>query len=520
MKKQAPVYFVGKGPVSKSLFLRALLVQSYFPYFQIKTVAGETCEAGSARRLGNNSGVFSPTKEQGLAKNHNQRTEQAMCPRRHGGVPADTAVTYRSSEGPRLGSGKQPKNTSTTCVPPDTGGDVRYMKEALEQWQSRLKSHSPLVMDCGLSGAVLRFLALRVARGRGLSAFCPTGAKLGSGEQSKNTSTTCVPPDTGVLGGQAYLFKRPMEELLSILGQLSCEGEIKKADFLSSHAMGLFIKSRGWQPRGDAILVSHNRSSQFASAILLNSWLLPFDLYLSLEGLPVSFSYLQMTLEFLQSLGMQINTISMGREYHIPKGQKLKKPFYELEQDMGCLFALSAMTVCGGEVRFTDWPEKSLQPDFVFPALLKKMGFSVQYSHRRLKISQGQVIYPITHNMRDFPDLFPVLSALCVFSEGESYLYGASHLRYKESNRLKKTAELLTKVGKTVHVKDDGLIISGPVPNKKIKAFEFNPAEDHRMAMSAGVLKKAGFPIRILNPQVVNKSFPHFWNISNLDPLS
>ena len=470
----SPVYFVGKGPVSKSLYLRALIVQSYFPAFQIQINQNDT--------------------------------------------PCD---------------------------------DVLYMKTALHQlktWKTKKPvSDQKLIIDCGLSGAVLRFLALRVAR----------GPVVNTGKANQNHSTPLAGPTNVVLTGKKYLFERPIRELISILGQLSCSAKAMPGS--------LHIKSAGWQVTGDAITVSIHRSSQFASALLLNSWLLPFDLYLSLEGNPVSSSYLQMTISFLRSLGMQITPLSsplgagegkshnlpISKEYYIPKGQKISQWSYEPEQDMGCLFALSALTVKsetypdGGEVIFQDWPEKSLQPDFVFPSLLKKMGFKVLISKGSIKISPGPVIQPITYNMREAPDLFPVLSALCALSAGESRLYGAPHLRYKESHRLQKTAELLTKAGKKVQVLTqgvlkgatledspsykvhkkhgkankisikDGLIISGPVPSNKIPAFEFDPARDHRMVMSASVLKKLGLPIRILTPEVVSKSWPNFLHFLN-----
>ena len=34
------------------------------------------------------------------------------------------------------------------------------------------------------------------------------------------------------------------------------------------------------------------------------------------------------------------------------------------------------------------------------------------------------------------------------------------------------------------------------------------------MAMAGGVLRKAGVPIKILTPEVVDKSFPNFWTIA------
>ncbi len=386
-----PFYFLGKGPFSKSLILRALITQSYFP--ELKIIGDSQC------------------------------------------------------------------------------GDVLSMKMGLKN----LKTHTTI--DGLHGGAVLRFLALRASR------------------------------ETGefVLKGSVRLFQRPIRELQTILNQLTCEAKITEDS--------LVLKTRGWHLSGDALTLSANRSSQFASAVFLNSWNLKHDLFINIEGSIVSSSYFKMTLSFLRSLGMRVD--GKDGEYHIPAGQKINQFTYQSESDMSCLFSLAALAGVGGEVVFTDWPEKSLQPDFIFPAILKNMGFRVKQEGSTLKVARGEKLKPINCNVKDCPDLFPILSALCALAEGASHLYGAPQLLYKESNRITQTAKLLRQAGREVKILKDGLVIKGKLGFSK-KFFVFDPEEDHRMAMSAAVLKEAGLPVRILTPEVVNKSFPDFWSTVNI----
>ena len=390
-------YFLGRGPFSKSLILRALIVQSYFPEFQIQ---GESkCD------------------------------------------------------------------------------DVLFMSRGLKNLKNQM------AMDCLYGGAVLRFLTLRASR------------EVGS----------------FILKGSKSLFQRPMQELQMILNQLACEVKFNENN--------LTLKARGWHLSGDALTVSTNRSSQFISSVLLNSWKLDRDLFISVEGNRVSSSYLQMTLSFLRSLGMRI--MGNNGEYHIPANQKPHQFIYEPEADMSCLFSLAALTATEGEVIFTNWPEQSLQPDFVFPSLLNKMGFQVKQVNQTLKVAGAGYLNPIEYNLKNEPDLFPVLSALCALAKGTSRLYGASHLRYKESDRIEQMARLLQHTGRRVTILDDGLIIKGqPVSpgDKSRPVICFDPKEDHRIAMAVAVLKKAGEPIQLLNPEVVNKSFPDFWSVVNINP--
>ncbi|MCY4321779.1 MAG: 3-phosphoshikimate 1-carboxyvinyltransferase [Bdellovibrionaceae bacterium] len=390
-------YFLGTGPFSKSLILRALIVQSYF--LQLKIAKDSVCE------------------------------------------------------------------------------DVISMKTGLKNLEK-----NTTINDLH-GGAVLRFLALRASR--------------------KSHSF--------ILKGSHRLFQRPTQELKMVLNQLSCDTQFTENS--------LYLKSQGWFLSGDALTIPAHRSSQFASAVFLNSWNLHQDLFVSIEGPIVSSSYFQMTLDFLRFLGMEIKG-SYG-EYCILAGQKINQMTYHPEPDMSCLFSLAALTGIEGEAIFTDWPETSLQPDFIFPSILSNMGFHNTITNNTLKITKGKKLKPIKYNMKNCPDLFPVLSALCAISDGTSHLYGAPHLRYKESHRIEQMAQLLSRVGRKYKVEEDGLTIIGQpiLPEEKNQtSISFDPKKDHRMAMAAALLKKAGFPLKILNPEVVNKSFPDFWSAANIVP--
>jgi len=408
--------FLGRGPFSKSLLLRALIVQSYFPELRIEGDSG-----------------------------------------------CDDVVSM--------------KKGLSDMEEGDSGcDDVVSMKKGLSDMAGLTE------INCRHGGAVLRFLALRVSRETGHFIF----------------------------KGSTRLFQRPLQELQTILSQLSCETKITEN--------GLALKSRGWNLSGDALTLSARRSSQFASAVFLNSWNLNRDLFINIEGGIVSFSYLQMTLSLLRSLGMRIT--GEGGEYCIPAGQKINRLTYHPESDMSCLFSLAALTVAGGEVVFTDWPEESLQPDFIFPSILENMGFQINKTRGTLKITKGKKLKPVEYNIGNCPDLFPVLSVLCALAEGASYLHGAPHLRYKESNRIERVSKLLEQAGRKVKTLKDGIVIEGqPVSRKEAagkSVIRFDPQEDHRMVLAAAVLKKAGLPIRILNPEVVKKSFPDFRSVTNI----
>ena len=88
--------------------------------------------------------------------------------------------------------------------------------------------------------------------------------------------------------------------------------------------------------------------------------------------------------------------------------------------------------------------------------------------------------------LRDSNDLITPMAAWLALGEGGT-ISGAKHAAFKESNRITKTAELLSKFGITSTINDDGITIPGsqkPVrPQGIVETFD-----DHRIQMTAILL--------------------------------
>lgn len=107
-------------------------------------------------------------------------------------------------------------------------------------------------------------------------------------------------------------------------------------------------------------------------------------------------------------------------------------------------------------------------------------------------------------------DEIPILAVTALFASGASRFRGLGELRVKESDRLAKTIELLIAAGGQAHAEGDDLIVQGGLT--RAKAFCFDPAEDHRLAMAAAVLARvADGPCEIKDPDCVAVSFPEFF---------
>lgn len=106
-------------------------------------------------------------------------------------------------------------------------------------------------------------------------------------------------------------------------------------------------------------------------------------------------------------------------------------------------------------------------------------------------------------------DEIPVIAVLAAYAEGTTVIRGARELRYKESDRIRTTAEMIRAMGGAAEELPDGLAIEGreSLPGGRVESYG-----DHRIAMSAAVgllaSRKGG---EIAGAECVNISFPEFF---------
>lgn len=340
--------------------------------------------------------------------------------------------------------------------------DVLLMEKALQDLASP-------EFDAGAAGTVFRFLAFRLSRLHGEFHIRAT----------------------------KRLAERPHGPLLEILQVLGVEAELTDE--------GLSLKSQGWKNPG-ILKIDRSVSSQFATGLALSAIELDFDLEFEMSDESLSESYWQMTLSVLKEAGIRVR--KLGSTYRIAAGQKVQPKKVTVEADMSSAFAVAALASVAGVAHIENFNDESTQPDAVFVEILREMGAAIDLREDRLVLSKGKALKGVECNLSQAPDLFPVLAVLCALAHGRSNLYGATQLAYKESSRIQSVADLLAKMGARFESKEDGMIIHGPARAKT--EFVFNPKEDHRLVMAAGLAKWAGFPVRIENQEAVNKSFPQY----------
>jgi 3-phosphoshikimate 1-carboxyvinyltransferase len=88
---------------------------------------------------------------------------------------------------------------------------------------------------------------------------------------------------------------------------------------------------------------------------------------------------------------------------------------------------------------------------------------------------------------------------------------GLSTLKIKETDRIEALKTEMRKLGYVVRSANDSELIWDGERCEPMLADGIDTYEDHRMALSfaPAALRYAG--LRINNPEVVTKSYPHFW---------
>lgn len=128
----------------------------------------------------------------------------------------------------------------------------------------------------------------------------------------------------------------------------------------------------------------------------------------------------------------------------------------------------------------------------------------VQYAPVRGGVIEGDLTAAVI-------DEIPVLAVLGAASEEGMIIRNAQELRIKETDRIATVAENFLRMGITVEVTPDGMVIPG---KQKFQAANFDSFGDHRIAMAFAVAALAADgPSTMENAEAASVSFPEFWGL-------
>jgi 3-phosphoshikimate 1-carboxyvinyltransferase len=113
-------------------------------------------------------------------------------------------------------------------------------------------------------------------------------------------------------------------------------------------------------------------------------------------------------------------------------------------------------------------------------------------------------------DLRHYPDLFQPLVCACAGRGQEARFTGLDNLRVKETDRLAAVANALGALGCRTEAESGAFHIAGKAIPVGVPFFD--PQGDHRMALALAPLALVLGGLTISDPDVVNKSYPGFWD--------
>ena len=312
------------------------------------------------------------------------------------------------------------------------------------------------------------------------------------------------------VSGTDQLAVRPLKPLIACLQNAGVRIEYKEGTF----PVRIYGNSQ-WKP--SQLTIEMTESSQFLSALLLlapsfnTGTEIHFNTTTNDSEFQLSGSYIELTLQCLQELGMEWS--------RIPKGLKLELNQYQTsEVHIGgdwssASYLLGAACLLPCRIILQNLDLRSWQGDVEQLDLFLDWGGIIMSETSEGLLIENETGTKVKAFHQDFswtPDLVQTFAVLATYAEEQSSITGIQSLKHKETDRIQAIINELNKTGAMVWLENEELII---LPGMEMNTPDsFKTYQDHRMAMSLALLSAGRPMVRIENPSVVIKSYPEFWD--------
>jgi len=237
-------------------------------------------------------------------------------------------------------------------------------------------------------------------------------------------------------------------------------------------------------------------------------------LTLRLKNKIMSRSYIEMTLKLMEQFGIQ--HVWKGNEIRIAEQEYMARPF-SVEADWSGASYWYEMAVLADEVdvELISLRTDSLQGDAVLARWFEQLGVQTLATEQGSRLTKNGQLLPkfLQLNFIENPDVAQTFAVLCVMKQIPFHFTGLETLKIKETNRIAALQDELAKFGAQLTEPAHGeLKWDGTFPLEKQAVPEIETYHDHRMAMAFAPTCQSFGPVAILNPMVITKSYPGFWD--------
>jgi 3-phosphoshikimate 1-carboxyvinyltransferase len=309
-----------------------------------------------------------------------------------------------------------------------------------------------------------------------------------------------------VMTGTARMKERPIGLLVDALRTLGV-----KIDYLEREGFPP-IELKGFEgQQAEEVTIPGNVSSQYISALMMIGPALPKGLRIKLTGKVGSRPYIDMTAALMKHFGVQAEF--HDDTIHIKHSAYKANP-YRVEGDWSGASYWFGFTALAREasVYLPGMIDKSLQGDRAIVEIMNMLGVKAAFDDAGVHLTKNNLSRPssIEWDFTDCPDLAQTVLPVCAAKGIVGMFTGLESLYIKETDRVAALRAELAKINATIVEPKQGVWRLEPGKVDGIRHIEIETYHDHRMAMGLAPLATL-MDVTIKSPDVVNKSYPGYW---------
>lgn len=317
-----------------------------------------------------------------------------------------------------------------------------------------------------------------------------------------------------LLTGTDRMKRRPIAPLVNALHYLG-------ADIRYAGETGfppLIINGKTLE--GGRLEVPGNISSQYISALLMIGPALKEGLELHLMGEIISRPYIDLTLWTMQEFGAEAEWTDM--DIITVRPQVYKSHPYLIENDWSASSywyeMLALQGTSGSSIKLKGLTDGSKQGDSVVKYLFSLLGVKTTFDNKEegqpttVTLTRHRCLLPrLDYDFTGSPDLAQTFVVTCALLDIPFTFTGLASLKIKETDRIEALKAEMKKLGYLIKDENNNTLRwEGERCTPSLQPID--TYEDHRMAL-AFAPAACRFPgLRINNPGVVSKSYPHYWD--------
>lgn len=305
------------------------------------------------------------------------------------------------------------------------------------------------------------------------------------------------------LTSSEQMKKRPMKELLVALEEMGSEITYEEEEYCFPFTIGNF------ECKKNRVTIDVEKSSQFLSALLISSVLLPQNFLIKVTGTH-GMAYVSMTMRMMQQFGMGVERTLTGA-YRRRHDNGYEACEYDIEPDVSAACYFYALCpLLRVNVKVKNVHMECLQGDIKFLKVLVRMGCKMENEEDGvLMIPPKEKLLGGSFDLSSFSDQALTLATIAPFASSKVCMMNIGHIRYQECDRIEAIVKNLAKMGIAAVEQGDNVFILPGTPT----ACQISTYDDHRVAMAFSLVGTMVDGIEIENPGCTRKTFEKYFEV-------